>query len=309
MNKTMSWSGERVLVSNGCTCSLLSLGMERSRDFATSGVSALSPDGTLVVARELDEVVRVRRVVQREWRAGAVVFACQHLPAAAVLGFAWSAGGMHLAVQLADGTTHTYQVQAGRNGRPGRHLASYRLSAPLSCPSPMAFAPLGNRIALAATAGVILWQARTGDTLRCAGRGQIRSVAWSPNGQYLALGGKDSTVEIYRAGRTLRPVRAWTGHTAAVTCLAWSPDGRRIASGDQDGNVLYWVTGGDASTWGPLGPGVSLLGAGVAALTWSPDGKEVVVVDDQDQLEFLDGRHEGADLCSLAERTSSSSRC
>jgi WD40 repeat protein len=287
MQKSITWSGQQLLVSNGNACSLLHPEAECSRDFETEGVSALSPDGSLVVTCECDDVVRVRRVIRREWRIGDVLFSCQKLSPAAVLGFAWSANAGLLAVQQADGATHTYQLQPDRQGRPGRHLKT----CSLALPGAMAFAPRGNRLALADAAGVVLWDARSGDRLRTVGQGRVRSVAWGQDGRYLALGGSDSTVGIYLSGRPRRPVRTWTGHTAAVTSLAWSPDGQCIASGDQDGNVLYWDTRGDVGTWKPLSSEDVPMRCGVNALAWSPDGNQVAVVDDLDQLDVFEVQH------------------
>lgn len=290
-NKTLAWRGQHLLISNGRVCSLLLSEMEQSRDFETADSSALSPDGTLVVSRDPDKVVRVRRVVQQEWRPGAVLFSCQQLPAAVVLGYAWSPDGQLLAVQLTDGSNHVYQMKHGRNRRPGQHLAVYRLATLLSSARTLAFAPGGNRLALADQTGAALWEATSGKKLFSVGQGFLRSIAWSPNGLYLALGGNDSTVEIYLARHPGKLVRAWTGHTSPVCALAWSPNGKQLASGDQNGNILCWSTQGESDTWGPLGLMGSPMHAGIGALAWSPDSMQVAGLDQQDQLDTFALRH------------------
>ncbi|HLI69413.1 MAG TPA: hypothetical protein VKV19_06600 [Ktedonobacteraceae bacterium] len=67
----------------------------------------------------------------------------------------------------------------------------------------------------------------------------IQAVAWSPNGKYLALGGNDTTVQVWNfsAGKKLM---TYTGHTNTVSSLAWSPDGTEIVSGSFDTTVKVW---------------------------------------------------------------------
>ncbi len=69
----------------------------------------------------------------------------------------------------------------------------------------------------------------------------------SPNGQFLAIAGKDNTVIICNA-RTQQPWATYYGHqaglyrrlNAVITALAWSPDGQRIVSGSLDGSIHVW---------------------------------------------------------------------
>jgi WD40 repeat protein len=106
------------------------------------------------------------------------------------------------------------------------------------------------------------------------------SVAWSPNGQHLAIGGAGDAIVLdaatgkrasyfgHQSGSvhavswspdstfiavgeedstigvwnitTHQNVYTYTGHTTDVFCVAWSPDGKSIASGSGDGLVEVW---------------------------------------------------------------------
>lgn len=61
-----------------------------------------------------------------------------------------------------------------------------------------------------------------------AHQGAISTLAWSPDGQFLASGGKDGVVHIWLAtsGELLYSFQ----HGQAVRRLRWSQDGQRIAA-------------------------------------------------------------------------------
>ena len=101
--------------------------------------------------------------------------------------------------------------------------------------------------------------------------GAVCSVAWSPDGDFIASGGggTDRSVRVWEAatGQTLYTFR---GHTGDVWSLDWSPDGSRLVSGSLDGSVRIW----DATMGAEL-PLYTYGGHTGAVLTvaWSPDGK------------------------------------
>jgi WD40 repeat protein len=70
----------------------------------------------------------------------------------------------------------------------------------------------------------------------------VLSVAFSPNGQLLASGGKDGFVILWdvEQGSLLRKLR--DGHTELVASVAFSPDGTRLASSSADGTLCLWGT-------------------------------------------------------------------
>lgn len=76
-------------------------------------------------------------------------------------------------------------------------------------------------------------------------RGNIRVASYSPDGNWLALGGEGST-RIYDAA-TMSQCSIFPGASRVygVVSLAWSPDSRRIALVDDSGSLSVWTRGGE----------------------------------------------------------------
>ena len=100
--------------------------------------------------------------------------------------------------------------------------------------------------------GTIRWNLGSGRLLRTltGHSAGVESVAISPNGQLLASGSRDDTIEIWNLGSG-RLLRTLTGHSDPVFSVVFSPDGQTIVSGsgcswrpcdyeDKDYDIRIW---------------------------------------------------------------------
>ncbi|KAH9171701.1 WD40-repeat-containing domain protein [Lactarius sanguifluus] len=103
----------------------------------------------------------------------------------------------------------------------------------------------------------------------------IRSMCFSPNGQYLATGSEDLQICIWDLiKRRIRNV--FDGHTQAVYALDFSPDGRSIVSGSGDRTVRIWDMQ-DGSNKLLADRDTETADSGVASVAISPDGRLIAV--------------------------------
>ncbi|KAK7087632.1 notchless protein homolog 1-like [Littorina saxatilis] len=97
----------------------------------------------------------------------------------------------------------------------------------------------------------------------------IVTVAFSPDGRYLASGSGDTTVRFWDLN-TETPQHTCKGHKNYVLCVAWSPDGRKLASGSytkqDNGEVMIW----DPETGKQMGQTLTGHKKWVTSLAWKP---------------------------------------
>ncbi len=140
----------------------------------------------------------------------------------------------------------------------------------------LAWSPDGNYLA----ASWLIFEVGTWKRIRTLDNepyGGLSSVAWSPESDFLASGGR-YTVNKWdvATGDLLITVQ---GHTAYLTSVTWSPDVRYIASGAEygtrDGSIKIW----NVETGNEIRTiRVDCL-IGVLSVDWNPDGKYLAATD------------------------------
>lgn len=82
-------------------------------------------------------------------------------------------------------------------------------------------------------------QARFSDTVFTQPFGNVLSLKFSPNGEWLATGDTSGRVRLWRVSDG-QPDRTWQGHTWCTKAVCFSPDGKYLASGSYDSSIKIW---------------------------------------------------------------------
>jgi WD40 repeat protein len=213
---------------------------------------AFSPDGqTLAAGGDAIELWRVsdRQLVQS--------FAKDNTRTCSL---AYSPDGRFLAAAAVDSkTTSLWAVPAGTlvaRFQAGTHAA-------------LAFAPDGATLAVGGEEGeVYLWKPSTKQVFRRwkAAKDKIVSIAFSPNGESLAVASGVQGISVWGLG--VDTTHRLLDDPSCIETVTFSPDGKWLVGGGSATKVGLW----DTKTWKehPLRGGHS---GEVASLVYSPDGK------------------------------------
>ena len=138
------------------------------------------------------------------------------------------------------------------------------------------FSPDNMTVAAAdADGAVYLWNYKTGLQLghfKAAGVTAARSLAFSPDGKLLAIGGdgpeqESSSLMIWDVVSQKPLGQPLVGHKNGVYKLAFSHDGTTLASGSYDGTAILW----DVQSHRPIGEPLAGQSGTIFALAFSPD--------------------------------------
>lgn len=119
-------------------------------------------------------------------------------------------------------------------------------------------------------------------------KNNLHTVRWSPDGVYLAAGGKDKIVNLYRATESdLVPDPRYTshGHSGDIDEISWNPTSLyQFATASTDKTAKVW----DIRYIDPV-HSARLKNENIT-VNWSSDGHTIAVADRNDWVSFLDVR-------------------
>jgi WD40 repeat protein len=133
----------------------------------------------------------------------------------------------------------------------------------------IAWSPDGQQIAVGGTFGVRFYSSSLQALPALNGaEGNVTFVAWNPKGRQLAVASLDNSVKIWDVVDGSL-LLTLQGHTDQIWSISWSPDGARIASASKDKTVRIWDTHTGALLTTLSHP------EKVWTVTWSPDGARI----------------------------------
>jgi WD40 repeat protein/DNA-binding SARP family transcriptional activator len=261
-------SGQQVAareVQNSTPPSTGELGTAGAVHFTTGAGAAFAKDGRLATLGGDNTAL-----VWEPLLAGQPLALSRHT--AGVNAVNWSPDYTRLATASEDGTARVWDAA---NGQELLQLAGHSGAV-----NQVAWSPDGILIATGGDDGTLwLWDAVSGEgqtsfqPVPSTGSGAtseriVNSLAWSPDGGYIASGSGDGYIRLWQVGSAENTL-ILKAHEQHITFLAWSPQGERLVSAGMDGRARVWSVAPDNM--------MLSLPYGWAWAEWAPDGEHFAV--------------------------------
>ncbi|MDQ2717952.1 MAG: HEAT repeat domain-containing protein, partial [Chloroflexota bacterium] len=183
---------------------------------------------------------------------------------------AWSPDGKMIASAVnGNGVGYDVQVWNVSTGQRVRILQTVPNANYNDYIDTVAWSPDGKYIAASGgTIGVHVWYAATGH--KVSSSLDDTGIAWSPDGRMIASFGSGNMIQVREAttGRVLYSFQMQKADPGYTEVLAWSPDGKYIAVGDHDVRIFNATHGDLIYTYTGHGKTSDVY---IRSLSWSPD--------------------------------------
>ncbi len=153
-----------------------------------------------------------------------------------------------------------------------------------------ALSPNGSYLAAATGQGlgvgiVRIWDVNSGRQVRrlTTKEGPFWTVAWSPQGNRLAIGDHEGKIRTYKAETW--DSKELSGPGSSIKFIAWSPDGSALATGDDTGTLWAWNAASGKRLFRS-----SPHSKNIEAAAWSPDGQRLATASWDNSVAIVDGR-------------------
>ena len=142
--------------------------------------------------------------------------------------------------------------------------------------------PDGERIAVATSIGIWIYDVQTGDALDLftGHTGPVTSIVFSPDSNTIATGSEDNTIRLWDASTGEHKVTC-DGHEDGVNTIAFHPNGKTFASGGEDWQIRIWET-----ETGNFVKNIEANNRSAKDMSYSPDGTTLLILGYHSQYEM-----------------------